>query len=516
MSRGNISGGSDSAAPAPVQRADPSEPQEKSEKSSEKLEKKGSGERKRVLVITYYWPPSGGAGVQRFLKFVKYFRDYGVDPVVLTCSNPTYPIVDTSLLEDVPGDVTVAYARTLEPFGVYGRMSGVPAEEAANPTTILGDRNLGPVQRLARWLRANIFLPDARVGWVPFALRKARRLIREHRIDTVITTGPPHSTHFIGRALKRRTGIRWVADFRDPWTDIHYNRVLPRTAVARKIDLRMEASVLTFADEVTVTAPGTARYFARKVERTYHTIPNGFDPDDFPAPTPSTRNPKKPQPAPLDTTPAHETGEQRADSKQGKTFTVRHVGSITETCVPENLLLAVKKLQNVPVRVEFVGMVHARLLALIREHGLGETVTVHPYVPHKEATMLMCQSDLNVVVVHQSEDSRILIPGKLYDYLYAGRPVMVIGPTDGDAAQIVRSCNIGKAFDYDDAEGPAGWIGRLAGKADPAGWDPAGANADTAHSTSNAGEISRYARPELTRRLAELISKPQSSNTSAQ
>jgi glycosyltransferase involved in cell wall biosynthesis len=404
-----------------------------------------------------------------------------------------------------PTACTVVHARTLEPFGVYSRMSGVPPEQAANPTTVLGSRDLGLTQRLARWLRANLFVPDARAS-AGSLLRCAKpaRSSAQYNIDTVVTTGPPHSTHFIGKALKKRTGMQWIADFRDPWTDIHYNRVLPRTAFTRKLDLRMETSILTLADEVTVTAPGTARYFARKVERTYHTIPNGYDPDDFPATAPSPEVAPIPPHESMQKVPEIDSGDSRTGVEPCKPFIIRHVGSITETCLPENLLKAVKTLTHIPVRLEFVGMVHARLHALIREYGLIEIATVHPYVPHKEATMLMCQSDLNVVVVHQSEDSRILVPGKLYDYLYAGRPVMVIGPPDGDTAQIVRSCNIGKAFDYDDSAGPAEWISRLAGPADSSGSDaPSGTSGQLFQ--PNNYEISRFARPELTRRLVELI-----------
>jgi len=462
----------------------------------------GNPGRTRVLIITYYWPPSGGAGVQRFLKFVKYLPQYGVDPVVLTCANPTYPIQDPTLAGDIPDGVPVHHARTIEPFNLYGKVSGTTPEEAASPATVLGswDNNL---QRAARWLRANLFVPDARVGWIPFVRRTARDLIGRYHIETVVTTGPPHSTHFAGRWLKKKTGIRWVADFRDPWTDIHYNRVLPRTGFTRRRDLRMEMSILQQADEVTVTAPGTARYFAEKVERIYHTIPNGFDPDDFPAAI-------SPGDGRISGT-GSQSGSQSRDPDanrihEGKKepFLIRHVGSITETCLPYNLLAAVRNLSQMPIKVEFVGMVHPRLHDLIRELGLETRVSVRPYVPHRNATALMQQSDMNVVVVHRSDDSRILIPGKLYDYLYAGRPVMVIGPPEGDAAQIVRNCGMGHAFDYEDAAGPENWIRHLAGVHHTT------THSETATITyppleADENEIARYARPELTRRLTRIL-----------
>lgn len=430
----------------------------------------GSGSAKKVLVVTYYWPPSGGAGVQRFLKFVKYFRDYDIEPVVLTCANPTYPFKDPSLADDIPKGIEVHYARTIEPFRLYSILSGTPTEIAASPVTHLATENLSLLQRLARWIRANLFVPDARIGWVPFAVSRARKLIKEHQIDTVITTGPPHSTHLTGKRLKDKTGIRWIADFRDPWSDIHYNRALPRTARTHKKDERMESSVLQNADDITVTAPGTARLFADKVERKYYTIPNGFDPDDF-------------------ETGVGKPGSDSTEKKQG--VLVRHVGSITETSVPENLLNALSRLSGSGIQMEFVGNVHQNLHQLVSEYGLENDVRFHPYVAHKKATLLMQKSDVNVVVVHRSEDSRILIPGKLYDYLNAGRPVMVIGPTDGDAATIVESCRIGMTFDYDDVEGPAGWLEEL--RNGIAGFSP------------KADMIARYSRPVLTKRYADLL-----------
>ncbi len=438
----------------------------------------GTGPRKRVLVVTYYWPPSGGAGVQRFLKFVKYFRDFGVDPIVLTCSNPTYPIVDESLVGDVPDGVPVVHARTMEPFGLYGRMSGVPPEQAANPTTVLGGRDLGLSQRLARWLRANLFVPDARAGWIPFALKKARKIVRQYDIDTVITTGPPHSTHFIGKSLKKRTGVQWIADFRDPWTDIHYNRALPRTRLTRWLDTRFEKKILLNADAVTVTAPGTAHYFSRRVDRRYHTIPNGFDPDDFTDP---------------------EDAGTLADggTGTGHPFRIRHVGSITETSVPAGLLRVLSRLPESDIRLECIGATHPEVRKLAERLELGARLTIHPYVPHREATALMQQADLNLVVVHRSDDSRILIPGKIYDYLRAGKPVLAIGPPDGDAAAIIRYCRMGVAFDYEDEDGLEQFLVRLMAAKDR--------SAGPSDFSPDRQAIDEFSRPALTRRLAALV-----------
>jgi len=451
------------------------------------------GSSKRVLIVTYYWPPSGGAGVQRFLKFAKYLPGFGVEPFILTCSNPTYPIVDASLLDEVAESLPVFKAPSMEPFRLYSRFTGSSSGQAANPTIELGSKDLSLAQRFSRWVRANIFIPDARVGWIFSARRKARDLINEHKIDTIITTGPPHSSHFIGAWAAKKTGAAWIADFRDPWTDIHYNRALPRNYITRKLDRRLEKKILTGADAVTVTAPGTAEYLKKHHKRQYHVITNGYDPDDFEAALPETGSAKTSS----KTTESHEGLDETNHPSRVK-LVIRHVGSVTETSVPENLLKALSGMRDLPVAAEFIGYTHPAVKKRIASYGLQDSVTIHPYLPHKEAVSLMIQADVNVVVVHRSDDSRILIPGKLFDYLKAGKPVMVIGPPDGDAASIVQKCSIGKAFDYDDADGPADWLRKLL-KEKQQDEVPAG----TMQADKSA--IETYSRRHTTRRLAGII-----------
>ncbi|MDI6400516.1 hypothetical protein QLX67_00785 [Balneolaceae bacterium ANBcel3] len=424
-----------------------------------------------VLIITYYWPPSGGAGVQRFLKFVKYLPDCGLKPVVLTCANPSYPLLDPSLEEDIPEGTAVYLARTVEPFSLYSSLSGKPLDVIASPSRSLGTNQSGVSQKLIQWIRANIFIPDARAGWIPFARKKALELIRQHSISSVITTGPPHSTHYIGKYLKKKAGIRWIADFRDPWTDIHYNQVLPRTCITRWIDRKLEASVLTAADEITVTAPGTARYFSEKVDRSYHVITNGFDPDDF--------------------------GPPPAADKKEASFVIRHIGSIMETSFPTSLINVLSEPEFDKCTFEFIGGIHPGLKEKAAQPELKKVLRFTPYLPHKEAVKKMQEADINVVIVHQSTDSRILIPGKVFDYLKAGKPILVLGPPDGDAASIVHECRAGKAFDYEDINGIRKWL-----------LDCIQAKKDRAVSSPDVPAVMEYARPALTRKLAGVLLGP--------
>ena len=238
---------------------------------------------KRVLVISYYFPPSGGPGVQRMLKFVKYLPDFGWQPTVLTvrADHASYPDLDATLEAEIPASVEVVKTRSWDPYALYARLQGKSRTEAVG-VGFVKDEAEGWMQRLAKWMRANLFLPDARVGWVPFALHAAKRMMEQEPFDVVITSGPPHSTHLVGRALKRRFGCRWVVDMRDPWTDISYYKELPHTPPALRMDAALERSVLSRADAVISVSEGVGDLLKAKAPlHQYETLPNGYDPADI-------------------------------------------------------------------------------------------------------------------------------------------------------------------------------------------------------------------------------------------
>jgi len=237
---------------------------------------------KKVLIITYYWPPSGGSGVQRWLKFVKYFRDFGIEPIVLTVA-PEFaalPNLDESLEDEIPVGIEVHKTRAKSPFGFYKKI-----KKGAVPNSgFAGEGKANLFDNLFRFIRGNFFIPDARIGWNKFALEKARELIQLHGIDTIITSSPPHSTQLIGLQLKKEFNIKWLADLRDPWTEIYYNKLLLRTNWAKKIDYRYEQTCLQNADTLIVVSEDIKRRFGEAREtilEKIHVIPNGFDEEDF-------------------------------------------------------------------------------------------------------------------------------------------------------------------------------------------------------------------------------------------
>ncbi|WP_457653656.1 glycosyltransferase family 4 protein [Rhodocaloribacter sp.] len=392
-------------------------------------------EARRVLVATYYFPPSGGPGVQRPLKFVKYLPAFGWRPVVLTVrpGDASYPDRDPALEAEVPPGTAVIRTRAWDPYALYARLLG-KEKEAAVGVAFTGEGEAGGRHRLARWVRANVFLPDARVGWTPFARRAARRLLRETPVDVVVTTGPPHSTHLVGRALKRRAGTPWVADFRDPWTDISYYSELPFTAWARRIDARLERSVLDEADHVVTVSPSLKRLLARKTQTPITVIPNGFDPDDF-----------------RETVPV-----------ETEAFVLAHTGTLSASQNPEALWRLLRTLLDAgglpALRIRLVGNVDPVVRRSLEAHGLADRTEVIPYVPHDEAVRHMRRAAMLLLSIPRVPDAEGIVTGKVFEYVASGRPVLGVGPLPGDAAALLEETGAGRLFAYDDAEGMAAFV----------------------------------------------------------
>ena len=238
---------------------------------------------KKVLIISYYWPPSGGAGVQRMLKSVKYFPVFGIIPYVITVKEDqaSYPSIDESLSKDVPAEAKIFRTDTFEPFGIYSKLLG----KKSIPTGFSNESNPGLFQKFSRFIRGNFFIPDARRGWIKFAYEEAASIIERENIDTVFTTSPPHSAQLVGLKLKRKFGVKWIADLRDPWTDIYYYDEFNHLSFARKKDLKYENEVLTSADRIITVSKDVKRIFGSKSDKIdpnkITIIPNGYDWEDF-------------------------------------------------------------------------------------------------------------------------------------------------------------------------------------------------------------------------------------------
>jgi glycosyltransferase involved in cell wall biosynthesis len=383
----------------------------------------------RLLIITYYWPPSGGAGVQRCLKWVKYLPELGVEPTVITVDpdQASYPVRDESLLREVPPGVRVIRTATLEPFESYQKLTGraVPHGGFAN------EGRPSAVQQAMRFVRGNFFLPDPRRGWNRYALAAVEKLLAAgEKFDAVLTSSPPHSTQLIGLEIQKRHGLRWLADLRDPWTDIYYTKDLHRTPPAAWLDARYERQVLTKADAVLVTSPETERLFRRKLpdlaKGKIVVLPNGYDEPDF----------------------------QQPSTPPADCLRITHTGTISARYRIDNLLKAIAATQQrypqVPWRLRFVGQVDAGVRAQVAAAGLGEATEFLPFVPHQQSVAYLLISSVLLMAIPDVALNRGILPGKVFEYLAARKPVLCVGPAGSDADNVLREAGAGQALPYDD------------------------------------------------------------------
>ena len=380
----------------------------------------------RILVVTYYWPPAGGPGVQRWLKTSKALSALGHDVEVLTVSpeKATYPLLDASLEAETEG-LRVHRTSARDWFGAYQKLTRrkeVPfsgfANQAGRP---------GPLQRLSRFVRGNFFLPDPRRGWNGFALSKARQLHTKMPFDTVITTGPPHSTHLIGRSLKRQQGITWWADFRDPWTDIYYYDQFYPTSLARAHDASLERSVLTEADRVVTVSKDLVRLFEEKVPgvRTRcHVLPNGYDPADF----------------------------SEGLLPNNDIFTLTYTGTLTLDYPVSLVEVALEQVlsSGAPLRLRLVGRPAnefvAAMEALQKRYAHFQLENLG-YRPHAESVHYLQTADALMLLIPDLPNNKGILTGKIFEYLGSGRPIWGFGPTDGDAQDILLQSQAGSLFE---------------------------------------------------------------------
>lgn len=388
---------------------------------------------KPLLIITYYWPPSGGPGVQRWLKWVKYLPSLGIEPIVLTVDPrlATYPVKDNSLLKEVPDDVKVFYTSTREPFGVYQKLfrkKQIPYSGFANE-----DKEQGMLTRFVRFLRGNLFIPDARKGWNRCLIPEAERIIKQYDIRNFVTSSPPHSTQLAGMKLKKKMPhLNWIADMRDPWTDIFYYDKMLHLPFVKKIDQRMEKRVLEKADHVTTVSYYLKDLFDKKThnipQKDIHVITNGFDPDDFIF----NINPSLPN----------------------KLFTITYTGTLTSDYELSGFAKAIQKMddKNKDFMLRFVGAINRRWRNVFQPF-LKNRMEIIDHVDHSQAIQYMAGADMLLLVIPRIKNNEGIVTGKIFEYIACGKPVMGIGPVDGDAAGILHESGAGKMFDYNDHEG---------------------------------------------------------------
>ncbi len=382
---------------------------------------------KKVLIVSYYFPPAGGPGVQRWLKFVKYLPDFGFEPHVYVPENPTYPIIDEKLNAEISDRAVVIRRRITEPYALASLFSKSKTQKISSGI-IPGRKKQGVLEKMLLWIRGNLFIPDARVLWVKPSVKFLKQYMADHQIDTIITTGPPHSLHLIGMQLKETSGVRWIADFRDPWTTIGYHGALRLSLSSAKKHKELEHRVLNTADLILVTSQTTKAEFSQLTGGPVEVITNGYDVEN------AAR-------LPLD-----------------EKFSLAHIGSFLSDRNPRILWKALRELtkENKSFAQDFelklIGAVSQDVLDTIAEFRLDRFVRNLGYVPHDVAIAHQRCSQVLLLVEIDSAATRSIIPGKLFEYMVSERPILAIGPEEADFAEILKQTNTGDFFLYDEKE----------------------------------------------------------------
>lgn len=388
---------------------------------------------KNILVVAYYFPPSGGPGVQRVLKHVKYLPDFGYNPIVLTVEGANYPAIDESLFEQIPEGTIIKRTTIPEPYNIYRKFLGLAADAPTDVNTIKQEGSKSDFKnRVAEFIRATFFIPDARVGWLKTARPAVRELVRKHNIQAVYSSSPPYTVSLIARYAKRKFKLPWVAGFRDPWTGFISSP--KRWFLPAWIDKRMEYTVFNEADQIECAWRGIVedviRKFPELLHDKFHHVPNGFDSDDFPNVT-KTRNEK---------------------------FTITYTGSMYGRRNPKSLFEAVQKLVDAgrvwPEKLlfRFVGRFGDEIHEIFKNSGFMEQIEVIDYVPHKKSLEHLMTSDVLLLIVDESKESNKIVPGKVFEYIGVKRPIIAIAPDDSEIADLIAYANSGKSAHQSDIE----------------------------------------------------------------
>ncbi|MBL7851928.1 MAG: glycosyltransferase family 4 protein [Cyclobacteriaceae bacterium] len=431
----------------------------------------GEGASRKVLIVTYYWPPSGGSGVQRWLKFVKYLPSFGWQPYVFTPENPSFEIRDDSLLRDVPAEAEVLRFPIWEPYQLFRKAAALTGKSTRQTDLITTGKKTW-LQGLASWVRGNLFIPDARVFWVKPSVSFLSDFLKSNDIRTLVTTGPPHSMHLIGLKLKKLDpGLRWIVDLRDPWSEWDLLDTLSLTAWARRRHQKLEREVLQKADAVITIAPYHVNRFEKLGGRKVNLITNGFDEDDF----------------------------RGIERKRTAKFTLRHIGMVDELRDPRPFMEALRSLLDEnpawksQVEVEFVGSVNASFKNWVAsDPELSSVTRFREPVPHAELLKLYGETDVQLLILAHTALAPGNLPGKFFEYLASGNFILGVGPVDGDAAHILKSTHAGEMMAPSNHEGIIRLLAERISQ-----W--------SAGTGIRKSEVNTFSRRQITRKLSELM-----------
>ncbi len=383
---------------------------------------------KKVLIITYYWIPSGGAGVQRWVKFTKYLREFGWEPIIFTPENPEYPSFDTSFEKDISTDIQVIKTPIWEPYNFYRNLTG-KKDEPINAGFISENKKQGWKDKISIWIRGNFLIPDPRRFWIKPSVKFLTHFLQENKVDAIITTGPPHSMHMIGLGVKKNfPEIHWIADFRDPWTNIDFYKDLNLNFVADKIHHHLENRIIKNADCVLVVSKGMKEEYELLKPKEIQVISNGYDDSDILA----------------------------KELKLDKKFSISHIGTLNAARNPKTVWKVLAEICNenpefkADLQIQLIGKVDFSVLEDISLLNLDKNLIKIDYISHQEAIAKQYTSQILLLLINQSDNAKGILTGKFFEYLAAKRPILAIGPIDGDAAAVLNETGTGKIIDFND------------------------------------------------------------------
>lgn len=379
---------------------------------------------KKVLIISYYWPPSGGSGVQRWLYFVKYLRSYGWEPIVYTVDGGEYPYTDEGLSAHIPQGISVMKRKIWEPYSIYRWLTG--STEKINPSHMVTTSKSSFVTKMSMWLRGNLFIPDPRIFWVLPSVRFLKKYLKSNPVDLIVSTGPPQSMHLIARALKRNTGIKWLADFRDPWTQIYFFEQLKLSLMAKAVHRYLEKSVLKEADAITTVSRNCKLGLEKIVNRPIQVITNGYE--EF---------------------------EMSSNSSQTK-IRMLYTGALSLDRDPDLLWSELQHYLNEHPEVRkkfeliFIGTIDPEIFNNIRKAGLADVLICKAAIPHGELQSFLSEADILLLI--GVNHNKGVITGKFFEYLFLQKPILSISPPGSDVEQILEETCSGWNADFTDVQ----------------------------------------------------------------
>jgi glycosyltransferase involved in cell wall biosynthesis len=386
---------------------------------------------KKVLIISYYWPPSGGGGVMRWLKMSKFLPELGWQPIIYTPENPDPSVIDESLLKEIHPDIIELKMPIWEPYDFYRKITGKKSGEKFKSGYISEAAEGNWKNKLSVFIRGNFLIPDPRKFWIKPSVNFLSKFLKENPVDLIISTGPPHSMHIIALGLKKKFNIPWIADFRDPWTDIDFYHKLKLTGWADKKHKNLEKKVLAAADHVVTVSPGCAVDIERIANRKIEVINNGFDPTDYDFELPEL------------------------DEK----FTISHFGAFNKDRNPATLWKVLGELASSnpdfkkQLQIKLIGQTDQSVFSEIEKNKLKENLVVKDHLAHKEGLIELSKSQVLLLPLNDAPNVKGILPGKMYEYMALRRPILALGPTDADYAKILSETKTGISLDFNDEQG---------------------------------------------------------------